>query len=1018
MINIPPFSLVSSFMSFAHLQQQFAPLHAALTTESYTPALAACDDLLGQLHTLRSQLQAASSSSPQTSASSTIASLAIQSKQLLASLTAIKQTHTRNFKQLHTRTQAFGAQLDGIKQLDTSRLHYHHFDEEHVDQLVIDGMAREGWMEAAQEMRREVVEVRGRREEERVEESEEVEERRREREETLQAAMTRMHDINKSLQQQRDVGPCLEWVKEEEGRAMQRVEVLRVEKQKEEEEKRDKKRSGGGRGGAESGAIGGDGSRMVDEDDGEERVGLALDMFASSIASPPQDALLSGSSPAVAPPPSQPPPTMAVLLAEAESVYKQLHALHFDLHQIRFLQLLTSPPPPAQPPALSAPAAMSDTASSPLSSLSSGSGQQALLYAQTNFTPFANDRIDDIRKLSGLLLFYPNLTASPYANILTPPTSPTAANSAQHDLPATPSALSSLLSAVSSTFTSLYLRLHNLPTHSPLLTLLQASSLVYPQLIHYQSLPLSSSSISLELDLGSNFPFHSTFICPVTREPSHVGNEPVMLPCGHMISVSAMDKIVRGQRSMSRKFKCFSEDTRLLTSAGFLFVDEIERRLDELKFACYNERNRGLEFRPASRLIIKPAGGHRMVEFGHRALSSLGGRARNRDEAPAASNDINLLVTDDHDMYVRRGRVVSGGAVDSKCTVYDDGELFAKHSAAALLPAAIEADHPASYSKIRFLAFAESGHNIDVEQRSLDALPVVSALGLTTPQQWTSFIALYGFWLGNRSNNHSSAQQITFEQKNGDFFFLKQQLHGAGLAEGRDWRSRYCLATQTEIVSITDERWARFFHAQYGRATSCTDTDSDSDGASSDDEATPISSTCKRRATSHHRTGSVESTAGFANWAFELLGRDEMRLLLNAYRRGDGSWQHQCNVIRTSDATMRDDLVRALLHAGYTAHFSTADSADAFWAMRYIDPSCAPTQAEEMDVCVQSAVRRVDDYYGRVWCVTVPSGLVVAQRATRDGRGVVNRVSRPVIVGQCPTCPREQTAQEVIHIQL
>ena len=539
-------------MSFAQLQQQFAPLHAALTNESYTPALAACDELLTQLQALRSQLQSASSSPGPPSSH---ASLASQSKQLLASLSATKQSHTRNFKQLHSRTQTFASQLDSIAQLDTARLHFHHFDEQNVDQLVMDGMAREGWMEAAHEMRQEVEEVRGRRDDDddRLE-GEQGRERRREREERLEAAMRRMHDIKQSLQQQREVGPCLEWVKEEESRAMQRVEALRVDKQREDEELRDKKRAVG-RGGAEGGAVSNDGSRMVDEEDGEERVGLALDMFASSITSP-SDALLPGSSPAATSPPSPPPPTMAVLLAEAEAVYKQLHALHFDLHQIRFLQLLTSPPPPAQPSTSSATAAMSDSSGSPLSSLSSGSGQQALLYAQTHFTPFANDRIDDIRKLSGLLLFYPNLTASPYANILTPPTSPTAANTQQHNLPATPSALSSLLSSVSSTFTSLYLRLHNLPTHSPLLTLLQASSLVYPQLIHYQSLPLSSSSISLELDLGSHFPFHSTFICPVTREPSHVGNEPVMLPCGHLISALAMDKIVRGQRSMSRKFKC------------------------------------------------------------------------------------------------------------------------------------------------------------------------------------------------------------------------------------------------------------------------------------------------------------------------------------------------------------------------------------------------------------------------------------------------------------------------------
>ena len=1005
-------------MSFAQLQQQFAPLHAALTNESYSPALAACDELLTQLQSLRSQLPTTTSSptTPASSTSAAISTLASHSKQLLASLAAIKQTHTRNFKQLHTRTQTFGAQLDSIKQLDTSRLHFQHFDERHVDQLVMDAIAREGWMDAAREMRREVAEVRGQAEEGGLD-GDEVEERRREREDTLEAAMTRMHDIKRSLQEQREVGPCLDWVKEEESRAMQRVEALRVEKHREEEEKRDKKRSGG-RGGVEGGAVGTDGNRMVDDEDGEERVGLALDMFASSIASPqPADALHSGSSTAAPSPPAQPPPTMAVLLAEAESVYKQLHALHFDLHQIRFLQLLTSPPkPPAQPStSAAATAAMSDSTGFPLASLSSGSGQQALLYAQTHFTPFANDRIDDIRKLSGLLLFYPNLTASPYTTILTPPTSPTATAS-QRNLPATPSALSSLLSSVSSTFTALYLRLQNLPTQSPLLTLLQASSLVYPQLSHYQTLPLSSSSLSLELDLGSNFPFHSTFICPVTREPSNAGNEPVMLPCGHLISVSAMDKIVRGQRSMSRKFKCFSEDTRLLTSAGFLFVDDIERRLDELTFACYNEHTRGLEYHPASRLIIKPATNHRMVEFGRHRLSTTYDAAGKRDLKGTSSNHISVLVTVDHDMYVRRGRVVSA-ANDSDSSAFDDAEPFAKHKAASLLPATHTSRSTDSFGAVRFLTYADAGRVLDVEKHSLGDLLCGNRLGLSSPQHQAAFIAVYGFWLGN-GRYHRPSKHLTFMQKNSDFLFLKQRLLDAGLVEWQDWRSGHRSATQLETVRITNERWVRLFTAEHGGRVSYTDTDDDSDSISSDDEDGSTSSSCTVLTTATAHVGCGVATHGFARWAFQLLSRDEMRLLLAAYSRGDGSWQRKQSVIHTVNVCMRDDLVRALLHAGYTAHFSTAGSADGSWAVSYIDPVSASAQAEAMDVCTQSGVRAVGDYYGRVWCVTVPTGLVVAQRAQRDNSGAVTQVSRPVIIGQCPTCPREQTAQEVIHIQL
>ena len=41
------------------------------------------------------------------------------------------------------------------------------------------------------------------------------------------------------------------------------------------------------------------------------------------------------------------------------------------------------------------------------------------------------------------------------------------------------------------------------------------------------------------------------------------------------------------------------------------------------------------------------------------------------------------------------------------------------------------------------------------------------------------------------------------------------------------------------------------------------------------------------------------------------------------------------------------------------------------------------------------------DYHGPVWCVRVPHGLLVAQRARCNSANVVTQASRPVVVPNC-----------------
>lgn len=89
-------------------------------------------------------------------------------------------------------------------------------------------------------------------------------------------------------------------------------------------------------------------------------------------------------------------------------------------------------------------------------------------------------------------------------------------------------------------------------------------------------------------------------------------------------------------------------------------------------------------------------------------------------------------------------------------------------------------------------------------------------------------------------------------------------------------------------------------------------------------------------------------------------------------------------VVVTPTMALRDQVVRLALHAGYAAS-CTADSGK--WRVVCSNGSQHPSFSSSNLV----------PYAGRTWCVTVPSGLIVARRSSSDG----SVVSQPVIVGNC-----------------
>ncbi|KAJ2043616.1 threonyl-tRNA synthetase, partial [Coemansia sp. S155-1] len=134
-------------------------------------------------------------------------------------------------------------------------------------------------------------------------------------------------------------------------------------------------------------------------------------------------------------------------------------------------------------------------------------------------------------------------------------------------------------------------------------------------------------------------------------------------------------------------------------------------------------------------------------------------------------------------------------------------------------------------------------------------------------------------------------------------------------------------------------------------------------------------------------------SSSFAPWV-SLLSRDELRVVIEKYAIANGDSSRK--LLFAGSAAFRDELVVAALHAGYSACFKAGEAGS--WTVSYADSDATaqPTLSAKADV------KAVDTYNGRVWCVRVPTGLIVAQRVKADASGVVTEASRPVIVGNCP----------------
>jgi hypothetical protein len=163
---------------------------------------------------------------------------------------------------------------------------------------------------------------------------------------------------------------------------------------------------------------------------------------------------------------------------------------------------------------------------------------------------------------------------------------------------------------------------------------------------------------------------------------------------------------------------------------------------------------------------------------------------------------------------------------------------------------------------------------------------------------------------------------------------------------------------------------------------------------------------------------------------YKMATPQQLHIILEGLRRADGNWASRGDqdeddnepgtfAIYTSSVSFRDECIVLMLHAGCSAYFrvhhkkgdrkghawgqdivATVDG----WRINYTRPDSISGKV----ACWPSIMRKegvsVEKYTGRTWCVEVEHAdkLIFVQRAVATD-GVVKKVSRPVIVGNCTT---------------
>ena len=287
--------------------------------------------------------------------------------------------------------------------------------------------------------------------------------------------------------------------------------------------------------------------------------------------------------------------------------------------------------------------------------------------------------------------------------------------------------------------------------------------------------------------------------------------------------------------------QCFPErDTRVLTDAGFLFLDDIEARLargEQVLYACFQSSRKPpvhrrdamkgeLVYRPGA-LVFPPAPAELVVfhsdareappsqtdggscEAPRRSTTCTAEETDGAtngevvDGAALSSRHVSLRVTPQHEMYVQLGRPGARMAAPPQ-----------KVRASALLSSDASV-------RMRLLACAEGGRFPSAAERS--AVEAVLARLQLTDAQLPAFLELFGLWVSGGSLCHAPRAVYLARLEPDDAAFVDRALAAAGLRDGQFYRSTNSLPRRGReggalLTSwrIVEPRWCEWFDEEFG----------------------------------------------------------------------------------------------------------------------------------------------------------------------------------------------------------
>ena len=278
---------------------------------------------------------------------------------------------------------------------------------------------------------------------------------------------------------------------------------------------------------------------------------------------------------------------------------------------------------------------------------------------------------------------------------------------------------------------------------------------------------------------------------------------------------------------------CFPEhDTRLLTDSGFLFLEDIENRIDAGQaplYACYDKSTDSIVYRAGDIVISKPP--THWVEFTDAATRSLWNDTSDDygSTVPANgeyANRLTLRTTPEHAMYVQlctlsrqsyEPRVAGGADIPPH-------KMTAQELAPGYQCDCFTAGRPCThgFSHYRMYMGAASGVHAPDDVISLsdrDSRSPVVSLGLHSEDELNAFLELFGYWLGNGSMQYrttgSNCNAVHFTPHPArNRLHLRGLLARLHLVEGRHF---YSNETDLQLhVFIYEPRWFRFFDNEFG----------------------------------------------------------------------------------------------------------------------------------------------------------------------------------------------------------